>query len=238
MTALLIILGILAGILLVLSIPVVFHIEYFDQLWLQMRWLCFKKQIVPSAKDEDHVSFWQSMLEKLFGGKDKKAEEPEKESTEEEKPQKPNAFAKFYEYQGLKGYLALLHRTANALKKFRHSVWLSVCLRRFHLAVHLPGDDPQALAVRYGKISAAIFPPLGYITARLRSKKGRVRAQITPDFTGKSEREIACAATVSIIPSVLLGAVIMLAIRIFFNVILKFLRGAKAPKDKAKGETA
>jgi len=233
MTALLIILGVITGLGLVLSIPVVFDVEYVDTLWLRMRWLFLKKQLIPATKEDEEGSLLQTLLDKFFGG-DKNKEEAPQEQAQEDKP--PNAFTRFYANEGLAGLIELLRRTVAALKKFRHGLWLGFCIREFHLAVHLSSGDPQELAVRYGKVSAAIFPPLGWLTAKLRSKKGRVRAHITPDFTGKTEREIACTATVSIIPSVLLGATVMLAVRVLFKVVLRFLRGANKKTTSASGQ--
>ena len=226
MTALLIVLGVIAGILLLLCIPVVFHVEYKDSFWAQARWLFVRRQLVPGKPEKP---------KKAKPKKEKPAKEKEKEDPEKASEKKRSIFLRFYDYQGLKGYIRLLQNTVAALKKFRHGLWLGICVRRFHLAVHLSGGDPYALAERYGKTSAAIFPALGWLSARVRSKKGRVRAQITPDFTGQSEREIACAATISIIPLVLIGAALGLLVRLGWNVALKFLRGAKAPKKSPQG---
>ena len=221
MIALMIVLGILALIIGLLSIPVLLRVEYTGEVKLGVQWLFLRKQLVP-APDKP---------EKKKKEKPEKEKKPKEEKPKEEGEKKPGALARFYEYQGIPGFVELLRRTVAALKKFRHGLWLSFCIREFDLAINLPGSDPEALAVQYGKLSAAIFPPLGWLTSKLRTKKGRVRANIYPDFTGHSEREIACRAVVSIIPSVMICATLGLLARLGLRVGLKFLRGAKAPRE-------
>ncbi|MCL2446073.1 MAG: hypothetical protein FWD06_04850 [Oscillospiraceae bacterium] len=208
-------LGIYALLFLPLCIPVVLRVKYTDELNLQVRWLFLRRQIVPAKP------------KKKKKDKPEKQQEPEQEEPsaepEPEEPDKPPSLLKrYYEAQGLRGFIELLRRTVAALKKFRHGLWLAFCIRQLSLRVHLPGDDPAALAEQYGKISAAIFPSLGWLSTHLRARKGKIRAHITPDFTGQSEREIMFAATVSVIPAFLLTATLVLLIRLGLRVALKF----------------
>jgi len=224
MIALYIIVGIIALIIGTLSIPVLLRLEYIGDVKLQVQWLFLRKQLVPAPPDKP---------KKKKKEKPEKEEKPKEEKPKEEGEKKPNALSRFYEYQGIPGFVELLRRTVAALKKFRHGLWLSFCIRELDLKINLPGGDPEGLAVQYGKLSAAIFPSLGWLCSKLRTKKGRVRANIYPDFTGNSEREIICRATVSVIPSVVIGATFGLLARLGFRVVLKFFRGAKAPKETA-----
>ncbi|MCL2530559.1 MAG: hypothetical protein FWE40_00180 [Oscillospiraceae bacterium] len=222
--AVLLFLGIYALLFLPLCIPFVLHVKYTDQLYLHVRWLFLRRQIVPA----------KAKKKKKDKPEKAKPEEPSPEETpaEPEAPDKPPSLLKrYYDARGLRGFIELLRRTVVALKKFRHGLWLGFCIRQLSLRVHLPGDDPAALAEQYGKLSAAIFPSLGWLTTHLRTRRGKVRAHITPDFTGQSEREIKFSATVSVIPAMLITATLVLLIRLGLRVALKFYIDANSQTD-------
>ena len=231
MTALYIILGIIALFAGLLSVPVVLRVEYAGSVALRLRWLFFTILRMPAPEDK-----------KPKKKKKKKKEKPEKEKKKEDKPKKekekkPNPLQKFYEYQGIDGFIELLRRTVDALKKFRHGLWRCFCIRELKLHMVVMGGEPQELVEKYGKICAGIYPALGWLSAHLRSRPGKVRATIQPDFTGLAQKEIACTAEISIVPLLLLAAVIMLAVRLGLKVVLKFLSGAKKPKEEKPVET-
>jgi|GEM_PF-1589718 len=219
-------LGLYVLLFLPLCIPVVLHVKYVDELNLRVRWLFVRKQIVPAKPKK-------KKKDKPEAPEEAKQVEPSTESEPEpEDPDKPpSILQRYYEARGLCGFIELLRRTVAALKKFRHGLWLAFCIKRLSLAVHLPGSDPAALAEQYGKVSAAIFPSLGWLATHLRTKKGKIRAHITPDFTGQSEREIKFAATVSVIPAFMLTAALVLLVRLGLRVALKFYLDANADEE-------
>ena len=225
MIALYIILGIAALFLGLLSVPVVLRVEYAGSVALRLRWLFLTILRVP-APDKP---------EKKKKAKKEKPKKEKEEKPKEEKPKEdkgPNAFQRFYTYQGISGFLELLQRTVDALKKFRHGLWRSFCIRELRLHMVVMGGEPQELVEKYGKICAAAYPALGWLVSHLRSRPGKVKTTIVPDFTGLAEKEIACTAEVSLIPSVLIGAVLALGIRLGVRVVLKFLSGARKPKEE------
>jgi len=224
MTALYIILGIIALFAALLSVPFVLRVEYAGSVALRLRWLFLTVLRVPAPEDK------KPKKKKKKKEKEKKEEKEEKPKKEKEK--KPNPLQKFYEYQGIAGFIELLRRTVEALKKFRHGLWRCFCIRELRLYMVVMGGEPQELVEKYGKTCAAVYPALGWLGAHLRSRPGKVRATINPDFTGLAQKEIACTAEISVIPSLLIGAVIMLALRMGVHVVLKFFKGAKEPKQK------
>jgi len=219
------VLAILLALFLLLApvfcIPVNLRVEYIESLSVQLRWLFLKVQLVPSP---------DKAKKKKDKEEEKKEDKPKEEKKQKDGPQKPNILQKFYEYQGIPGFIELLRRTVEVLKQFRHGLWLSFCIRELDLRVSLPGSDPENLAFQYGKLSAAIFPSLGWLCGKLRTRRGKIRANIYPDFTGQSSREIQCTAEVSVIPSMLIGALIMLVVRLGIRVGLKFYQGTKPAK--------
>jgi len=225
MIALYIILGFVALLAGLLCVPLVLRVEYADSVALRLRWLFFTVLRVPAPEDKKPKK------------KKKKKEKPEKEKKKDDKPKKekekkPNPLQKFYEYQGIDGFIELLGRTVDALKKFRHGLWRCFCIRELRLHMVVMGGEPQELVEKYGKVCAGVYPALGWLSAHLRSRPGKVRATIAPDFTGLAQKELACRLEVSVVPLLLLGAVIMLLLRLGVKVVLKFLKGAKAPKEK------
>ena len=226
MIALYIILGIIALFTALLCAPVVLRVEYASSVALRLRWLFLTLLRVPAPEDKKPKS-------------KKKKEKPEKEKKPKaDKPKKdkgPNAFQRFYEYQGIPGFIELLRRAVDALKKFRHGMWRCFRIRELRLYMVILGGDPQALVEKYGKVCAGVYPALGWLSTHLRTRPGDIRATIVPDFTGLAEKEIACTAEISVVPLLLITAVIMLALRMGINVVLKFFKGAKAPKDKPVG---
>jgi len=224
MLALYIILGIFAFFAGLLSIPMIVRVKYLDQLGVTLRWLFLEMQLVPGKPRK----------KKKKKEKEEKEEKPKKDKPKEKKPKGPNVLQRFYEYQGIPGFIELLRRTVEALKKFRRGLWLCFRIRELDLAILLPGSDPEALAFQYGKISAAVFPALGWLCGKLRTRKGKIRANIYPDFTGTASRQVTCTAEISVIPSVVIAAALGLGVRLGLNVALKFFKGAKPPKEAAK----
>ena len=229
MIALYIILGLLALITALLCVPVVLRVEYTDSVTLRLRWLFFTLLRIPAPEDKKPKK------------KKKKKEKPEKEDKPEEKKEEkpkedkgPNALQRFYEYKGISGFIDLLERTVAALKKFRHGLWRCFRMRELRLYMVVKGGEPQELVEKYGKTCAAVYPALGWLSSHLRSRPGNVRATITPDFTGLAQKEIAATAEISVAPLALLGAVIMLVIRLGLRVVLRFFKGAKPPKKPKK----
>lgn len=209
-----------------LSVPLRVRVEYYDSVALQLRWLFVRYQLVPAKEKKP---------KKKKAKKEKpKEEKPKEEKPKEEKEKKPNIFARFYEYQGIPGFLELLRRTMAAMKKFGRGLWRCFCIRQLHFAMTLTGGDPEALAYQYGKMSAAIFPALGFLCTQLRTRKGNIKANIYPDFTGLASKRMECLAEVSVVPVVLIGAILALAIRLGMKVVLKFIKGAKEPKEETQ----
>jgi len=226
MTALYIILGLIALFVGLLSIPVVLRVEYADGVALRLRWLFLTILRVPAPEDK------KPKKKKKKKEKPEKEKKPKEKKPKEEKEKKPNAFQRFYTYQGIPGFIELLRRAVEVLKRFRHGMWRCFKIRELRLHMVVMGDEPRELVEKYGKTCAAVYPALGWLSSHLRSRPGKIRTAIVPDFTGLARKEIACTAEISVVPRTLIAAVIMLAVRMVVRVVLKFLRGAKPPAEK------
>ncbi len=198
MTALYIILGIIAFICLVLLVKVRIDAEYIDGFKLSVSWLFLHFSIYPKTQKE-------------------KQEEPA-----EEKTKKPNIFKTFYENQGMDGVIKLIKDSADAVGLMMRSVKKHFIIEELYLWIVVSSNsDAAQTALQYGEICEDVFPALGFICSNLKVKK--YDASIEPDFIGTfSSAQFKTAF--SLRPFFLVGAGIRLVFRLLFKVVLKLLR--------------
>jgi hypothetical protein len=211
-------LGIIALGLGLLSVPLVVRAHYGEGFTANARWLFFRIPLVPQP-------------EKKSGKKKKeKPRSEKKEKSNEQEKKEAGVFARFYKYQGVTGYIDLLRRAVAFLKQFGGGFNRCVKLYEFALHMVIVGEDPAALSEQYGKLCAALFPSLGWLSSHLRHRRSFCRRiDVHPDFTGWEAKQFECGAVFSVSPLRLLQALLLLALRLFFGVVLRFLRGAKPP---------
>lgn len=199
MTALYIILGIIAFICLVLLVKVRIDAEYIDGFKLSVSWLFLHFSIYPKIQ------------------KEKKPPKPKKE-----KPKKPNIFKTFYENQGMDGVIKLVKDSADAVGLMMRSVKKHFIIEELYLWIVVSSNsDAAQTALQYGEICEDVFPALGFICSNLKVKK--YDASIEPDFIGTfSSAQFKTAF--SLRPFFLVGAGIRLVFRLLFKVVLKLLR--------------
>ena len=221
MTALYVFLGIIAFFVLILSIRITVSGEYFDSFKLDVSWLFIKLHIFPMKKKD-----------KLKKEKKKKETAQTEEKTEEESPQtekKENIFVRFYHNQGVGGIVELINGAAYSLARMANSFKKHLVLREIYLWMTVSsGNDAAETALQYGKICQKVFPALSFICSTLPVKKYDV--EIEPDFIGvKNSAQM--AFSVSVRPIFFINAVIVLAFRLLFKVVFKFLMGIRNKKS-------
>lgn len=218
MVLLYILLGIIAFITLILSIRITINGEFFDEFKLNIKWLFINLQILPAKPKKD---------------KPPKKEKPKKEKNKEEQPaddttetakKKENIFVRFYNNQGFDGVVELINNAAKDLGKMFSSFKKHIVLRELYLWMTISSGDAAQTALDYGIICQKVFPALSFICTNLTVKKYDV--EIEPDFIGlKNKAQF--AFSISIRPIFIINAVIVLALRLVFNVVIKFLKGTK-----------
>lgn len=218
MVLLYILLGIIAFITLILSIRITINGEFFDEFKLNIKWLFINLQILPAKPKKD---------------KPPKKEKPKKEKNKEEQPaddttetakKKENIFVRFYNNQGFDGVVELINNAAKDLGKMFSSFKKHIVLRELYLWMTISSGDAAQTALDYGRICQKVFPALSFICTNLTVKKYDV--EIEPDFIGiKNKAQF--AFSISIRPIFIINAVIVLALRLVFNVVIKFLKGTK-----------
>lgn len=221
MTFLYVLLGIIAFFVILLSIRITINAEFFDEFKLNISWLFFKIQILPSKKKDKPQKDKKPEKEK------KKKEEPAPEPTPED-PQaekKENIFVTFYNNQGFDGVVELVCNAASSLGKMFSSFKKHIVIRELYLFMTVTGGcDAAETALNYGQLCQKIFPALSFICTNLPVKKYDV--EIEPDFLGlKNKAQF--AVSIHIRPIFFLNAIIILVFRLLFKVVLKFLKGIK-----------
>lgn len=217
-----ILLGILALLILLLSVKVRIDAEYIDSFQVKLRWLFLSLPIYPMQKKEKKPK------------KEKpKKEEPPKEQTEAPKEKKPNPFKTFYDNQGFAGVMQLVRDSADAVGGLMKSVKNHLIIDELFLWIVISHNhDAAQTALEYGEACQDVYPAMGFICSNLKVKKYDV--EIEPDFIGTfSSAQFAFALSVR--PIFLLNAGLVLAVKLLFKVVLKLLRAK--PKTPENTET-
>ncbi len=221
MTALLVVLGIIAFFVLLLSIKFVVTVHYEDEVELSVAWLFLKFNILPSKEKDEH---------KKKKEKKPKEEKPKAESEiikEPKKKKQDNMFVRFYRNRGVEGVVQLLKDAAKAVGGMFRRIGRAFFFEELFISMKVGKGDSAQTAIKYGETCAAAFPAMGLIVSTMRVKKYSI--EINPDFIyGKSDAKL--HAKVSVRPIRLINAVIIVAFELLFKVVIKLLKHSKAKK--------
>jgi len=221
LTALYIILGIIAFFVLLLSVKLAVTVHYEDDVSVSVKWLFLKFNILPKKEDKKP---------KKEKEKKKKEEKPKKESEvipEPKKKKQDNMFVRFYRNKGVDGVVQLLKDAAKALGGMFKRIGRAFLFEELFVSLTVGAGDSAETAVKYGKTCSAVFPAMGFIVGNMRVEKYSI--DVIPDFINGSN-VAKLHTTVSLRPIKLINAVIVLAFELLFKVVIKLLKHSKAPK--------
>lgn len=225
MTALTIILGIIAFFVLIFSIRVTVYMTYDEEFKLDIAWLFIKLHILPKKEKPDKEK------------KPKKEKEPKEENKEqqpeEEKPKekKDNIIVSFYKNQGFSGVLQLLKDTVNAINGMFGTIFRHFVFRELKVYMTVGASDAAETAQLYGKTCAAVFPAMGLITSTCKVKE--YDCAVRPNFM-VAEKTAIFRVVLSFRPIFATTAVVVLAFKLLFKVVFKLLKNKpKEPVNKA-----
>ncbi len=223
MTALYVILGIIAFLLFLLSVKFVITVHYEDDVAVSVGWLFLKFNILPKKEKEDKP-------DKKKEKKEKTEEEKPKEKNEvvkEPKKKKDNMFVRFYNNRGVSGVVELIKDAAKAIGGMFKRIGRAFLFEELYIALDVGASDSAETAIKYGKVCSAVFPAMGFIVNTMRIKKYSIN--INPDFLyGKNVAKL--HTKVSVRPIALINAVIIMVFELLFKVVIKLLKHSKAPK--------
>ena len=227
MTALYIILGIIALIVILFSIKVSVTAEYADSFSLDVQWLFIKLHIFPQTEEQKAKREAKKAKKEEKKKKKPEKEKPEEEEKEEDKPSEPkkNIFKEFYENQGFGATVELIQTAAAQLGGFMGSIYRAFVIENLKLLLKVSsGADAAQNAIKYGKVCSAVYPSMGFICSNMKVKKYEVN--VVPDFISQ-ENKAQFALSLSVRPIKLTNAAVVLAFRLLFKVLLKLLKGSK-----------
>ncbi|MGN0568401.1 MAG: DUF2953 domain-containing protein [Acutalibacteraceae bacterium] len=239
MIALYIILAVIALIVILFSIKVSVTAVYDETFTLDIKWLFIKLRIYPEDEEKE-AKKEAKKAEKEQKKKNSKKEKPKKEKTEESASPKSNIFKDFYNNQGFAATVNLIRTAAAQLGGFLKGVYRAFVIENLTVLLRVSeGDDAAQTAVKYGKVCSAVYPAMGFICSNMKVKQYDVN--VVPDFIS-AENTATFKLSLSVRPIKLTNAVIVLAFRLIFKVLLKLLKGSKK-NDKSitntvKGGTA
>lgn len=223
---LIIIAAVIAFFILLLSIKLSVTVHSEDGVTLDAQWLFIRLHLIP--KKENHKKKKKKKKEK------KPKEETPDETVPEPKKKKPNMFVKFYRNNGVGGFIELLEDLVRALKGMFRRIIRAFIIDELYISLLVSAGDAADTAVKFGKISSAVYPALGFISSNMRVR--RQHCEIFPDYVnGQSSTRI--HAKVSVVPRRLIGAVIIVAFQLLFTVVIKLLKGSrvkKSPPERAE----
>ncbi|MGN1457633.1 MAG: DUF2953 domain-containing protein [Acutalibacteraceae bacterium] len=197
MTALWIILGIIAFIFVLLICPLSVSVVYDGELELKIRYLflCFK--ILPK--------------------KEKKPKKPKPQKTEktEESDNKPqdknkNSIKDFVKKKGIDGLIELLKKFVDIVLKAAKTVTSHLVISKLDINVLVVGDDAADTAMKFGYLCSAVYPLVSIVESHI--KKCKHNENIVAGFND-SETKIYLVLKARIKPLFLVGA----ALRALFS---------------------
>jgi len=229
LTALYIILGIIAFFVIFLSVKVVVTVHYEGDVALSLKWLFLKFDILPKKEKKDKKPKKDKKEKKQ---KDDGEQKPADEKIKEPKKKKQdNIFVRFYRNRGVEGVVQLLKDVAAAVGGMFRRIGRAFLFEELFVAMKVGAGDSAETAIKYGKVCSAAFPAMGNITSNMRVKKYSI--DIAPDFLyGKNEAML--HTTVSVVPLKLINAVIIVAFELLFKVVLKLLKHSKVKTSQVE----
>ncbi len=224
MTALYIILGIIAFFVILLSIKIAVTVHYEDDVAVSVKWLFIKINILPKEEKAEKK-------EKPKKEKKKKEEKPKEESEVIKEPKKKkgdNMFVRFYKNRGVSGVVQLLKDAVAALGGMFGRIGRAFLFEELYVSLNVGGKDSADTAIKYGEVCSAAFPAMGLFVNKARVKKYNI--EIVPDFIfNKTEARL--HTKISLRPIKLINAVFVLVFELLFKVVFKLLKHSKAPAE-------
>lgn len=179
MTALYIILGILAFVFLLLVIPVVLRFDYSAETSLVLKYLFFKFTLFP------------------------RAEKPVKEEKKADKPQpQASKIKELKDKHGLRGLLEIFKEIARLAGAAAFRILKRVKIRELDIYAVAGGENAAETALLYGEACAVIYPVVNMVKGVCKCRKTGVT--VDADYKAKDSTAI-CRAVLSIRPLYIAG---------------------------------
>ena len=166
MTAVYIILGIIAFLIVIQLLPVTFHIRYRGELFVRLRYAGIPFTLYPRKK------------KKKSGETSKKTQKDSKNKKSEDKLSELEQRLK---EGGVSAAVDYISNMAKLLTEAVRRVLAALTVDSLHFRLVVAASDAAGTATDYGKACAAVYPAQALVEGMMRVKKRRV--EVIPDFT-------------------------------------------------------
>lgn len=217
--------GIILLITFVISIPVHIKLTYSDKVYLTVKYLFVKLDILPLSDKP----------KKEKAPKPPKEEKPKEENPAAAKEKKPNPILTMVKAQGYDGMMEILSNLKNVFSLYGGKLLKSVKFDEIDLDITVGTSDSANTAIKYGKACQKVYPLFGFICSNNVVKKYDVNVE--PDFLA-NHSECYMYLDMHIVVRKIINSTIGMVVRLLFKVVLKFLMGAKKNKTAATDAAA
>ncbi len=206
-----ILLSVILFITVLFLIPVRVTADYDNSFELYVSYLFLKIRLFPSKEKKDKKSKHNN----------EKKEDTEQAQKKKKRDKKDNIFLKFYKNQGFEATIQLIADTMNYINGLFGGIFKHFVFRKLFLSMRVSGSDAAETAIKYGKISSAVFPAMGYICSKAKVKKYDI--DISPDFL--ASKDVAeFYFQFGICPIFITNSIIVFGFKMFKNVLLKLFK--------------
>ena len=220
-----VILGIIALIVLLLSVPVKVSLAFDNKIHLSVKYLFIKLDILPVGPKKPKKPV------KPKKEPESKAEEEKKEEASKEK--KPNPILEMVKANGYDGMMLVIKNLGRVLGLYGGKLFKSIVFDEIDVYISVGTGDAASTAIKYGETCQKVYPVLGFICSNNIVKKYDLLVE--PDFlANKTENELFIDFNVTI--RKIINATLGMVFRLIFNVVLKFILGAKKGSENAQSK--
>ena len=232
-----VLIGIIAFIVILLSVRVHLIVDYGEFTKVSVKYLFLKIPVVDTSKPKKEKKAKKDKKPKKEKPKDEdkpEEEKPEEKKAEENKPQtvqQGNGLLKqLYVDQGYEGIERMLRAVGRSLGGFFGKLYKTFVFDELYITMITGGSDAADTAMKYGKLCSWLYPVLGKLVSTSKVKK--YDFDISTDFLStKNEAEL--YVNLHFTPIHITNAAVVLALQLVFKVLFKILF-AKKRSDKTK----
>lgn len=210
-----VLLGLLALIVLALCVRVRLQIEYSSEnTSVVLGWLFLHFKLYPMSKKKKDKEKDET----------KKEEEPKEETqdnSDKEPKKKQDSFLKtLYDAEGVDGLISILQRIVSYTKTFLGNLLHGVVVDELYVNVRCTRSDAAQTAIYYGEVCAVLFPLLGSLISRCRTKKYDVN--VYPDYIARFS-DASFISSIHITPVYLIGITLSYVFKLIGGVLIGIL---------------
>ena len=217
-----VILGFIGLIVLLLSIPVKVSLAFDNKIHLSVKYLFIKLDILPTGPKK---------AKKKAEPKKESEPKPEKEKDETPKEKKPNPILEMVKANGYDGMMLVIKNLGRVLGLYGGKLFKSIVFDEIDVYISVGTGDAASTAIKYGETCQKVYPVLGFICSNNIVKKYDI--MVEPDFlANKTENELFIDFSITI--RKIINATIGMVFRLIFNVVLKFILGAKKGNENTQ----